>query len=357
VTLKGKHSHFNVKFLKGYGLSVKLKNNKLILKNGYNPFSDSQEQEEWFITNLPYEKIVLSGKGYVSTEALTLLNQHNRNLILVDTYGKPVSMINGVMESNTATKYRMAQYDTFRDTEKKRYLSKQILKAKLQSQIRFLKSVERTDLNVGIETLEANLRQVSIRSELSLEAGSGRAYFIEYSKLIPERHGFVSRNQSQIRTSKSGASDVINGLLNYGYSVLAGEISKYINGMGLDAYYGFYHKEQISFQPLVYDLIEPFRWLVDYSAYKLANERNKEYRIYKKDYAFTKEGLVVLDYNLIRRFLQLLERTFHKERRYAFKHGAKTNDGLKSCHEITIAKIAVQNLVDYCLGKRSHFSI
>jgi len=338
------------------GFSVSVKDNKLVLKNNYDPFKKS-ESEEWFITNMPYEKIVLSGKGYVSTEALALLNQNNRNLILVDTYGKPVSMINGVMESNTATKYRMAQYDTFRNLEKKRYLSKQILKAKLESQIRFLKSVERTDLNLGIETLEANLRQVSIRSELGLEAGSGRVYFNEYSKLIPERFGFRSRNQSHIRVSKNNASDVINGLLNYGYSVLAGEISKYINGIGLDAYCGFYHKEHTGFQPLVYDLIEPFRWLVDYSAYRLANEHNKEHRIYKKDYAFTKEGLVVLDYNLIRRFLELLERTFQKERRYAFRHGAKTKDGLKNVQEITIAKIMVQNLAEYCTGKQKEFRI
>ena len=121
MTQKGQHSHYNVKFLKGYGFSVSVKDNKLVLKNNYDPFKKS-ESEEWFINNLPYEKIVLSGKGYVSTEALALLNQHNRNLILVDTYGKPISMINGVMESNTATKNRMAQYDAFRDTEKRKYL-------------------------------------------------------------------------------------------------------------------------------------------------------------------------------------------------------------------------------------------
>lgn len=57
MTLKGKQNHYNVKFLKGYGFSVKLKDNKLVLKNGYNPFSEQQESEEWFITNLPYEKI------------------------------------------------------------------------------------------------------------------------------------------------------------------------------------------------------------------------------------------------------------------------------------------------------------
>jgi len=32
---------------------------------------------------MPYEKIIMSGKGYISTEALGLLSQHNRNLILL----------------------------------------------------------------------------------------------------------------------------------------------------------------------------------------------------------------------------------------------------------------------------------
>ena len=345
MTVRGHKNHYNVKFLKGYGFSVKLKNNKLILKNGYNPFSKQQEQEEWFITNLPYEKIVLCGKGYVSTEAITLLNQNNRNLILVDTFGKPVSMINGVIESMTGTNYRIGQYDTFRNPEKREYLSKQIVKAKIESQIRFLKSA-----NVGTV-----FNDIGIDQPLTNEAKLARRYFLEYSKLIPDRFGFNSRNQSQMRTSKNNATDIINALLNYGYTILAGEISKFINGMGLDPYYGFYHKEHISFQPLVYDLIEPFRWLVDYSVYRLANETNKEHRIYQKDFAYTKDGSVVMDNSLIRRFLELLERTFQKERRYAFRHGAKTKDGLKSCQEITIAKITVQNLADYCIGKQKMF--
>jgi len=60
---------------------------------------------------------------------------------------------------------------------------------------------------------------------------------------------------------------------------------------------------------------------------------------------------------LIRRFLELLERTFQKKRRYDCKFGAKTQDGLRSCQEITIAKIAVQNLADFCTGKQKEFSI
>jgi CRISPR-associated protein Cas1 len=59
----------------------------------------------------------MSGKGYISTEALSLLSQHNRNLILLDTYGKPISYLNPVMESLTSTNYRIGQYDAFRNNQ------------------------------------------------------------------------------------------------------------------------------------------------------------------------------------------------------------------------------------------------
>lgn len=297
----------------------------------------------------------MSGKGYISTEALGLLSQHNRNLILLDTYGKPISYLNPVMESLTATKYRIGQYDTFRDPEKSSYLSRQILNAKLDSQINFLKSTNKPELNEGISQIQSIKEQINEQSNLlSLENTSSKIYFREFRKLIPDRYEFASRNQSFIRQTKNHATDLINALLNYGYTVLAGEISKFINGVGLDTYYGFYHKTHSGFQPLVYDMIEPFRWLVDYSVWKLTEAHTKGHRIDKKDYARTREGNIVMDYSLIKRFLERLERTFQMERRYDFRHGMKTSDGLKSCQEITIAKIAVQNLAEYCINKRTN---
>ena len=357
MTLKEHKNHYNVKFLKGYGFSVNVKDNKIVLKNCYDPFSEP-EVEEWYVKNMPYEKIVLSGKGYISTEALSLLSENNRNLILLDTYGKPVTYLNPVMESLTATNYRIGQYDTFRNESKRNYLARQIVKAKLESQINFLKSTNSQDVTKGKVHLEDQRKHLdNISTPIRNEAKTSRIYFREFAKLIPEKYRFTSRNQSHIRISKNNATDVINGLLNYGYAVLAGEISKFINGIGLDAYYGFYHKTHSGFQPLVYDMIEPFRWLVEYSVYKLANNINTKQTIKLKDYAVTREGKVVMDYNLIRRFLEMLERAFQKERRYDFRHGAKTEDGLKSCQEITIVKIAVQNLADYCINKRQTFEI
>jgi len=45
MTLRGKQNHYNVKFLKGYGLSVNVKDNKTVLKNCYDPFSEPHTEE------------------------------------------------------------------------------------------------------------------------------------------------------------------------------------------------------------------------------------------------------------------------------------------------------------------------
>jgi len=339
MTVKGQKNNYNVKFLKGYGHSISVKNSKIILKDCHDPFSES-DQEEWFVKNMPYEKIILSGKGYISTEALSLLSQNHRNVILLDTHGKPVTFCNGMMDSLTATKYRMAQYDTFRDEVKRQYLEKQIISAKKESQLKLLKKIGS-----------------SVNSLPEQEHLASKIYFREFAKFIPEKYGFVTRNQSFIRTSKNNATDVTNSLLNYGYSVLAGEISKFVCGFGLDPYFGFMHKSHTGFQPLVYDLIEPFRWLVDYTVYQISNHNDSRKRIKLKEFTNTRIGNVVLEYDLVRRFLEMLERNFQKERKYEFRHGAKIKDDLKLVQEITIAKIAVQNLAEYCITKKPYFHL
>lgn len=337
MTLKNRKNHYNIKFLKGYGHSISIKNSKIILKSNHDPFT-KPEIESWFVKNMPYEKIVLQGKGYVSTEALSLLSQNNRNVILLDKHGKPITFMNGMMDSLTATKYRMAQYDTFRNPEKSEYLRQQIIQDKKESQLKLLKMI-----GSEITTLPDK------------EHLASQIYFKAYAKFIPEKYGFQSRNQSFIRTSKNNAIDIINALLNYGYSVLAGEISKYVCGFGLDPYFGFMHRIHTGFQPLVYDLIEPFRWLVDYTVYEIARDSNSRKQIKLKEYSCTKDGTIVIEYSLIKRFLEMLERQFRQERKSEFKHGLKTKDGLKSVQEITIVKIKIQNLVSYCLKNIENF--
>ena len=70
---KNQRNHYNVKLLRGYGISISLKNSKIILKNGSDILTGESHKEEWFANRMPYEKIVVSGKGYISTEAIFTL--------------------------------------------------------------------------------------------------------------------------------------------------------------------------------------------------------------------------------------------------------------------------------------------
>jgi len=159
-------NHYNVKLLRGYGVSINLKDNKIILKNGLYDITGKSETEEYFVTRMPYEKIVISGRGYVSTDAIKLLSEKNVNVILTDTYGNPVSSMNCVMSSTTGTRCRMGQYDTFRDPDKVKYLRSKLLSDKIESQINFFKSLEKPELYSAITKLESYKKQVENLSEL-----------------------------------------------------------------------------------------------------------------------------------------------------------------------------------------------
>src|SRR5437660_11074501 len=121
--------------------------------------------------------------------------------------------------------------------------------------------------------------------------------------------------------------------------------------MGFDAYFGFNHRSHTGFQPLVHDIMEPFRWLVERAVYHVSNTDDWRHKLLFKDYAWTKDGLVVLSDRIKKNFLERLEREFQKEREYDFKHGKKKANGMSMCQEITIAKIMIQDLVEFCLEK------
>lgn len=64
---------------------------------------------------------------------------------------------------------------------------------------------------------------------------------------------------------ENNASDPVNLALNYGYGFLEGECRRAINAVGLEPSVGFLHNfsEYQTKQSLVYDLEEPFRWIID----------------------------------------------------------------------------------------------
>jgi CRISP-associated protein Cas1 len=70
------------------------------------------------------------------------------------------------------------------------------------------------------------------------------------------------------------SQDGVNALLNYGYAVLLSTVLQRLFGMGLDPTFGIFHVTREHATPLAYDLMEPFRPLVDASVAAWVNQQS-----------------------------------------------------------------------------------
>ena len=101
---------------------------------------------------------------------------------------------------------------------------------------------------------------------MGLEGKASNEYWKGIKYFIPQEIGFESRTKKP--------TDLLNSMLNYGYAILASEITKSILAKGLDPYCGFLHFDMLGRTSLTFDLIEPFRQqIVDKTVFSLINRK------------------------------------------------------------------------------------
>lgn len=67
--------------LQGYGVSIRLKNTRLVFTNGIDPRTDKQEVLEYSVSACPFDKVAIHGsKGFVGLDALQVLVENNINV-------------------------------------------------------------------------------------------------------------------------------------------------------------------------------------------------------------------------------------------------------------------------------------
>ena len=89
-------------------------------------------------------------------------------------------------------------------------------------------------------------------------------YFKQFGRLAPDTR------------ERQGAEDPVNSMLNYGYAVLSTVLHRSICGHGLNPSLGIHHKYRFRSQPLVYDLFEPWRPVVDYCLWRYRQAHKKQ---------------------------------------------------------------------------------
>lgn len=131
-----------------------------------------------------------------------------------------------------------------------------IVKSKLEQQACVLEVI-----GAPFIPIQALIKKIKSGDATNIEAQAARRYW----SLLFGKDFRRDRDETQI-----------NGLLNYGYTVLRATTARAIVAAGLHPSIGLYHSNAGNAMRLVDDLMEPFRPMVDLKVYQLVQAGNNE---------------------------------------------------------------------------------
>ncbi len=308
----------NPLFLSGYGLSINVDGRKLIV------FSPSENKRLVFEPHrFPYDSLIVSGYyGKISFEALRWLDVHGISFSLINYRGE-----NFTQTLPTETKFgelRVKQYSAYLDSKKRLEIGSTIIKEKIRLSKLFLETLKNF-YPFEFEFPSERFDFKSISDVRLYEASCAEFYFKALSQVVK----LVSKGKIQFngRNTKFGnrssnASDIVNALLNYGYAILESYSRKFIRACGLDLNVGFVHDLTYAKEPLVYDMQELFRWLVDYSLITLLEKGS----VANRDFHTSSDYTLVLKPKIAKAFVNEIKTNFSIQVKYS--RGLQTYDSV-----------------------------
>jgi CRISPR-associated protein Cas1 len=175
-----------------------------------------------------------------------------------------------------------------------------------------------------------------IREIMGIEGITARHYWDAIKESFPDKFDFNKRGYG--KTDRPlGAVDPVNALFNYGYAILEGWCRRAVNSANLDPYIGFLHEARNTKEPLVYDLQEPFRWLVDLTIIQALE--NKVF--HKKDFIRTDDYIIRIRPEGVKKLMSELDRTLSQTVKY---RGLNQQWG-------NVIQLKAQELSNYLQGK------
>ena len=307
----------NPLLLSGFGISIDVDKAHLTIKQKDNMI-------EFEPHRIPYDSIIIDGHyGSVSFEAMRWLSKHDVSLTLLNWNGNLLSIIQPQETLNADLKIK--QYEKYLDPESRLYIAGHIVMQKVKSSISLIKGLSKF-YDIDLATINKEIQRVDFDNINNLMMYEGRiasAYWTELSKifngLAPDFHFETRKNLSY--SWNMNASDPINALLNYGYAILESMVRKDINAIGLDVSIGYLHEIAPSKHPLVYDLQELFRYVVDYSVIELL-----EMKLKKSDFITTENYHIRLRPDTAKLLIEKIEDNFNK--RYEFRNKQHTLENI-----------------------------
>ncbi|MFV0505001.1 MAG: type II CRISPR-associated endonuclease Cas1 [Lachnospirales bacterium] len=203
-------------------------------------------------TKIPIEDIaIILIENNRTSITVDLINKCTENNIVIITCNKrkfPQSIIMPMINHYRYLENTYMQLEM--NTVKKQNLWREITKMKIGSQSKIL---QLCDCHIDdIEELEVLKKEVQRNDSTNREAVAAKVFFSSI-------HGDEFKRFTDTN---------INAALNYGYTVLVSSIVRQLVSFGLDPKLGFWHSSKSNNLNLAYDLVEPFRPVVDYYIFK-----------------------------------------------------------------------------------------
>jgi CRISPR-associated protein Cas1 len=346
----------NPLLISGFGTSINVDKRKLIITNRL-----KDTRLEFYPHKINHDGIIIDGHtGNITFEAMRWLSKHNINLTLLNWNGQLLA--NVMPEQPKSGKLRIKQYQKYLDSQMRFEIALKIMQTKIEQSLnlleelsRFYKSIDIFSIRKSAEKEDLFLLNIMKNSEkqdvsksikqLMTYEGRIAGIYLEnlaaiFNQLNPEFH-FTGR-KSKSNSRNYNASDEINALLNYGYAILESEIRKGINSVGLDYSIGFLHEINQSRTPLVYDIQELFRWLIDVSVIQLLEEK----KIKKSDFIITENYHTRLGEDVAKLLIEKINSNFNAK--YNYKNGK-----YYSYHIILLDNL--QQLSNFIVDKKKEF--
>ena len=259
----------------------------------------------------PHDAIIVEAKtGHISLQALRWLSANNIPIFLMNYDGSVISSI--LPPAPVKADLRAAQFQAASDPERKFTIAKAFVHAKITRSLQVLDWLrQRYDIEREVQVTKheaSKLPKASTVIELrTVEGRTALRYWQAYAKVLPEWLRFEGR---MTNTKAMNATEPVNAALNYGYGFLKVECRMAINTVGLEPAVGFLHEStgQQTRESLVYDLEEPFRFLVDLTVIKAFESG----WLNPEDFAFTRDDFLYrIETDGRRRLLHLLRERFN----------------------------------------------
>ena len=329
----------------GFANFISIDKRKLVINNKL-----ENARLEFYPHQINHDSIIIDGHtGNITFEAIRWLMKHDISILMLNWNGNLLGVT--LPQGPKAGRLRVLQYSKYLDLKSRYEIAAKIVEQKIANSCNLLKELARYYDILDIKLIEKMFAEQEVNYK-TVHADKGRNNLLMlyegmiatfywdclakvFNKLYPDFRFKSRKNKSY--SWNMNASDEINALLNYGYAILESEVRKDINAVGLDPAVGFLHELAESKEPLVYDMQELFRWLIDLSVIQLLEER----KLKKSDFIVTENYHVRLKAATAKMLMEKISLNFNKAMSYKGKHHTYQNilfDNIKQLANFIISK-------------------